>query len=44
MPKGRLLLGGLGDLVALDGQEQVDQLLAEQLAQDRVLLQFSSPL
>src|SRR6266542_7107315 len=34
------VLGGLGDLVALDRQEQVDQLLAEQAAQHRVLLQL----
>ncbi len=33
-------LGGLGDLVALDRQEQPDQLLAEQAAQHRVLLQL----
>src|SRR6266542_2362368 len=33
------VLGGLGDLVALDRQEQVDQLLAQQLADSGVLLQ-----
>ncbi len=34
------MLGSLGDLVALDRQEQVDQLLAHEPAQHRVLLQF----